>query len=137
MKTCKTCTITKSSEEFYSKRASCKQCDRERVLDKDKEKNRKLKYYYGISLDEYNEMLFDQGGGCKICSRSPEEVGTLVVDHDHNCHPGRRSCRDCIRGLLCQDCNIGLGKFFHNMEILLEAQKYLNEAGDNKFDKVG
>jgi hypothetical protein len=33
------------------------------------------------------------------------------VDHDHNCCPGQRSWRKCIRGILCHVCNIQMTRF--------------------------
>jgi len=125
MKICRTCKVEKEDQEFTSKRAECKICD------KNISRKQKLKYYYGITLDQYDDMLDQQNGGCKICLRTPQEVGTLVVDHDHDCHPGRIACKLCVRGLLCQDCNIGLGKFFHNGDLLIKAKEYLKEFDES------
>lgn len=68
---------------------------------------------YGITPERYDEMLAEQGGGCWICGRTPEEEGrALAVDHDHGCCPQqKRSCGRCVRALLCQNCNNGLGRF--------------------------
>lgn len=48
----------------------------------DKETNARLLRTYGISLDEYKEMLEQQNGGCAICGRPPGDK-RLHVDHDH------------------------------------------------------
>lgn len=50
----------------------------------DKERNKRLIKTYGITLEEYNQMLQEQGGGCQICKKIPE-VGakSLHVDHCH------------------------------------------------------
>ncbi len=81
---------------------------------------------YNITYDEYEEMLFIQGGGCAICSKTPEENGTaLAVDHDHSCCPGKGSCGFCVRKLLCSDCNRAVGLFGDSPEIMRKAAEYM------------
>lgn len=90
-------------------------------------RNARLKYRRGITEDEYNEKLEAQGGGCAICGREPDGVA-LAVDHDHKCCQGkRRNCPECVRGLLCQFCNNGLGMFGDDIKLLRAAIKYLKE----------
>ena len=73
---------------------------------------------YGITLEEYNEMLKDQENGCKLCGKTEEEEGRrLAIDH---CHESGK-----VRGILCSDCNIGLGKFKDNKEVMQKAIDYL------------
>lgn len=76
-------------------------------------RNWALKKHYGISLDRYNEMLSQQNGCCAICRVST----SLHVDHNH------RTSK--VRGLLCGDCNRGLGLFKDNTESLSTAIQYL------------
>jgi hypothetical protein len=81
---------------------------------------------YGVTVDQYNEMLAEQGGGCAICGVSESPDGSsLAVDHDHACCPGRKSCGQCVRGLLCRPCNQGLGNFLDRPELLAGAAEYL------------
>jgi hypothetical protein len=77
----------------------------------------RFKNLYGITQEDYREMNEKQSGRCAICQTIPEK--RLVVDHCHN--TGR------VRGLLCYDCNHGLGKFRDNVEFLLEAASYLQK----------
>lgn len=49
----------------------------------------------------------------------------FVVDHDHTCCPGKRSCGRCVRGLLCNRCNRALGQFGDDIETLRRAVAYL------------
>lgn len=61
---------------------------------------------------------------CRICGKPLTKVGgtkdqVAHIDHDHE--TGK------VRGLLCQECNIGLGKFRDNTEYLLSAISYLNK----------
>ncbi len=81
--------------------------------------NRKshLKRKYSLTLEEYEEMLAKQGGGCAICGRPPRPDISLHVDHDHE--TGR------IRGLLCFRCNNALGDFLDDYSLLQEAAGYL------------
>jgi hypothetical protein len=76
-------------------------------------RNVKLLKRYGISLEEYGQMLKVQDGRCKICNK--EKV--LHVDH---CHASNK-----IRGLLCQHCNNGLGCFKDDPILIDRALEYL------------
>lgn len=70
----------------------------------------------GITPDEYRRLFELQRGTCALCCQ-PEtwkhpKTGVLyrlAVDHDHACCPGRKACRNCIRGLLCRNCNRMIG----------------------------
>lgn len=82
----------------------------------------------GITVEWFNSMLDKQGGVCAICKQPQTEVRNgkviqLNVDHDHNhCKNG---CPECIRGLLCSNCNRGIGKFYDRIDLLENAIKYL------------
>jgi hypothetical protein len=80
---------------------------------------------YGITLDQYNDLLAKQGGGCAICGIDVEGEKKLSVDHDHDCCPGSKSCGKCIRGLLCGSCNRAVGLMEDNPDLLIAAAKYL------------
>jgi len=83
---------------------------------------------YGITLDEYHDMLERQNYACKICGRNDKTYRKrLSIDHDHNCCTGIKSCGKCIRGLLCHHCNAGLGNFGDNIDLLKKAMEYLKQ----------
>lgn len=89
----------------------------------EKRNDYRLKYTYGITLKEYDSLYIKQGGVCDIC-KQPESTRTesgllkkLSVDHDHD--TGKN------RGLLCGNCNIGLGKFKDSVLFLESAKQYL------------
>jgi hypothetical protein len=69
-----------------------------------------LRYFYGLSPEDYDRLSARQGGVCAICMRRP--VDALCIDH---CHRTGR-----IRGLLCRRCNSALG-FFRDDEIRLRS----------------
>lgn len=93
------------------------------------ERSRNLMRSYGITASQYDAMLEAQGGVCAICGQSPYTVTTritrLVVDHDHGCCPGPKSCGMCVRGLLCNWCNRLLGMALDEPERLRAAIGYL------------
>jgi len=83
-----------------------------------------LKRHYGISVEDYQSILRSQGGVCAICGEPPgsagtgdNSVGTLAVDHSHSLVG--------IRGLLCTNCNLGIGSFYESVEFLRKAADYL------------
>jgi hypothetical protein len=81
---------------------------------------------YGVTFEQYDELLAQQGGGCAICGgTTPYGRGRFHVDHDHTCCPGQYSCGKCVRGLLCGRCNPGLGAFQDSPSLLLAAAAYL------------
>jgi len=86
-----------------------------------------LNKQFGITLNDYNVLFEYQGGLCAVC-RKPEVQGrSLSVDH---CHTTLE-----IRGLLCRNCNLGIGHFKDDWNLLIKAACYLNFSEDNP--KVG
>lgn len=78
----------------------------------------RLKSVYGISLNKYEEMVQQQEGKCAICKkRQSEEKRRLSIDHCHN--TGQ------IRDLLCSRCNLGIGYFRDDPDLLIEAACYI------------
>ena len=87
---------------------------------KDRVKGIKLKYSFGISLEEYNQLLEKQEYRCAICRKEKIENGrSFAVDHDHK--TGR------VRGLLCTSCNCGIGFLRDSKDLLLRAITYLKD----------
>lgn len=89
-------------------------------------KGQNLKRAYGITIDDYEKMEAEQGHVCAICGKTERAVDRhsqlprrLAVDHDHT--TGK------IRGLLCGDCNKGLGHFYDNPDLLELAIGYLRK----------
>lgn len=73
----------------------------------------------GVEPEEYQRMLASQGGVCAIC-RQPERhprKTRLSIDH---CHSAGK-----VRGLLCSECNTGIGKFKDTPDLLVAAATYL------------
>lgn len=76
-----------------------------------------------ISAEQYNEIFVRQNNLCAICNKAETRLGRsgeicrLSIDH---CHTTNK-----IRGLLCHDCNTGLGKFKDDKNLLLAAITYL------------
>jgi hypothetical protein len=77
-----------------------------------------LKVTYGISLEDYDAMLARQGGVCATCRK--RRSGRLCVDH---CHVTGK-----VRGLLCRNCNFGLGLFRDDADVVERAAAYLRGA---------
>jgi hypothetical protein len=81
-----------------------------------------LKYRYGLDPEVYRAMIASQDGKCAICGEPPDPSGShvrrvLCVDHDH--------ASGEIRGLLCYACNVAIGHFRDNPELMRLAAKYL------------
>lgn len=80
---------------------------------------------YGLDLEQFAALLASQGDGCAICGRVDPGGANWHVDHDHACCPPRRSCGECVRGILCGPCNRGLGCFGDSAPRLAAAAGYL------------
>jgi hypothetical protein len=77
-----------------------------------------LKSHYGITLEQYDALLEEQGGVCAICGERPEKH--LCVDHCHE--------TGTVRGLLCKRCNFGLGYYKDDLRRTMGASAYLRRA---------
>lgn len=127
MKTCKECGTEKTIGEFYVAyhqnngktvyATDCKECSITKSIERNRRNpNRKfiqLKHVYGITKVAYEGLLMSQGGHCAICPK----IERLCVDHDHRTGD--------IRGILCEDCNLGLGRFKDDPELLKKGVEYL------------
>ena len=76
-----------------------------------------LKYRYGLTPDEVIQKRKKQKNRCKLCGAI---LIKFVIDHDHKCCSGRRSCGSCIRGILCVPCNMMLGQLERILKIGLK-----------------
>ena len=99
-----------------------------RYKNPDKLRNYRWKSRYNITPEQYDEMLIIQDNKCAICGQTEsathntsKKVQRLAVDH---CHKTGK-----VRGILCQDCNRGLGKFKDDIGRLENAIKYLQKSG--------
>jgi hypothetical protein len=135
----KTCIKCQSGGPFYVDRSRpdglrpyCKACDNARQADRranvpgyaDAQRATSYRYAlrtrYGMTEAEYDAMLAAQGGGCAICSATPTDGKRMPVDHDHE--------TGVVRGILCDPCNVGLGRFRDNPELLTAAVAYLHRS---------
>lgn len=110
--------ITTSKHKASEK---CKQTDAEYYK---KNKDRIQKYLvlrrYNLTEEKYNSMLLNQNNSCAICKKPFTHKSKINVDH---CHKSTK-----VRGLLCYNCNLGLGKFLDSVLLLNSAARYLNES---------
>lgn len=86
-----------------------------------KKKDRHLVTTFGISHAMYDELLELQNNRCAICCTDTPSQGRgsvyFNVDHDHK--------TGAVRGLLCTKCNVGLGHFKDNVDVMAKAVEYL------------
>jgi hypothetical protein len=121
---CPDCDEIKPLSEFPKSRAGrggygdyCKPCHNARgkasVERRGGSREYHLRLRYGIGQADFDQLLAEQGGVCAIC-RAPDPQH---VDHDHR--------TGWVRGILCFNCNGGLGQFRDSPEFLAGAIKYL------------
>lgn len=101
-----------NKEQINERKRACYEATRERV------KSQRRMRAYGINDIRYNEILARQNNCCAICNTHKSELKKdLSVDHDHN--TGK------VRGLLCNNCNIGIGLLKDSSEVVHKAHLYL------------
>lgn len=131
-KTCTKCGLEKFVDLFYKAKggplgrsSECKECTNKRQkenYDPQKSRAKNLKNRFNMSLEDYDTMLEQQNGCCKICGTNvPGPKGRFVVDHNHSTQE--------VRGLLCWSCNVGIGHLQDNPLIILSAFNYLSANG--------
>lgn len=132
---CRKCEEVKGVEDYRKRSAGdglttwCKTC-----LDSESEDNRlenielrklqararRLKSVYGITLEQYNDLLLKQNNSCAICLRPADSFDiNLAVDHDHKSM--------LIRGLLCTNCNHRLVARHRDGELLRRIADYVEQ----------
>jgi hypothetical protein len=79
---------------------------------------KRLAQVYGLSPQDYDAMLAEQGGVCAICKTRPDKP--LFVDHSH--------ATGKVRGLLCRPCNFSLGFMRDDPRVTAAATEYLLKA---------
>lgn len=80
--------------------------------------------------------LWDAQEGLCACCGGPmlpdgREPDSVTVDHDRSCCPGKKSCGQCVRGLIHRNCNLVLGYAKDDLEVLRGAVAYLERWADN------
>ena len=104
----------------------CKECTIKRTVRYNKEnfksvRSQYLKRSYGMTFEEFDAMLSDQGNCCAICKTKQPGGRAQRFNVDHNHKTGE------VRGLLCKSCNIALGEVKENIHTLQAMIEYLNE----------
>lgn len=80
-----------------------------------------LRRQYGITEKQYKELLEQQGGGCAICGKTPEEEGrNLAVDHNHKSGE--------IRGILCAYHNHRVVGKWTDVDLLRKVLEYISQG---------
>lgn len=134
----------RASGDGYKRRSRCKECESEyarsrnseisiekkrsvkkKYLDKNPEKsrywaNRSSWRKVGLDPDRIGLYRDQHNGNCDICGRNDSVVGTLHVDHCHK--------NSIFRGMVCSNCNLGLGKFRDDPVALEAAAAYLRRS---------
>lgn len=123
---CSKCGLVKESADFYVGQWSyCKECSRKHPRKSVRPETR-LKHnlkQYGLSPEEWRNLFSAQFGLCAICKNPESGVRRLSVDHDHATRK--------VRGLLCSNCNFGIGYLKESEETLTSAIAYLRGTKTN------
>lgn len=99
---CLRCGVDKPVSEYSALNASgvprpyCRPCNAEQV---------RLKHY-NLTREFVDSLVELQQGRCAVCRSLPAGRRAMDIDHDHACCPRSGSCGDCVRGLVCNNCNI-------------------------------
>ncbi len=99
--------IKKKAKKYYQKNPCIKKRSRLRK--------------YNLSIEDYEILLKKQNYKCAICGYSDLNNKQFFPMVDH-CHITKK-----VRGLLCLNCNHGIGKFKDDIELLKNAIKYLRK----------
>jgi hypothetical protein len=121
---CKPCSAARNAAYTRANRETLNRKQMERYYkDPLKYADYELKKTYGLAPGTYDQMLAAQGGKCAICgiddpgTRTRRRTRRFAVDHCHD--------TGAVRGLLCSNCNRGIGYLKHSEENLLAAIRYL------------
>src|SRR6185436_12265365 len=123
---------TKKGISFYNNKGrlsyTCKKCQyslnstwlkKHKLKRKRWDRNYRLQKEYGITTNQFNKILLKQNGKCRIRRSNSPGRGheNFNVDHKHG--------TKVVRGLLCFDCNTGIGKLKDSPVLIRRALRYL------------
>lgn len=132
---CRDCEAARSSARQQSPEAKQRNREYQRQTRKSPLQARiaNLKHMFRLTPEDYRAILEQQGGMCAICGVPEPQPFGFGVDHDHTCcfeknasGSYKRTCGRCVRGLLCQPCNAGLGLWRDDKARLYAAIAYLD-----------
>ncbi len=94
----------------------------------------RLRRVYNLTERQFLDLLAAQDGVCALCKQEETKVyhksGNVVrltIDHNHACCPSnRKTCGKCIRGLLCYECNLLIGKAEAKSRLVERSADYLD-----------
>lgn len=72
---------------------------------------------YDVFIEQFENKWKQQDGKCAICHKQFNKKGDGIIDHDH--------ISGKLRGLLCRDCNFGLGHFKDRKDFIMSAIEYI------------
>lgn len=107
---------------------TCSDCDDPRYAETERYRRRVFPLYKGLTGLEYTELLSIQNNKCAICSMDFTNTSRSTkpnVDHDHS--------TGLVRGLLCGNCNRGIGSLQDSVDILEKAKVYLAHSREYPF----
>lgn len=82
-----------------------------------------ISWRMSVHVDDLPGVLAQET--CQICGTEFEEGAKRNLDHDHSCCPDNASCGLCLRGVLCQSCNLRLNWFEKDPGLALKFLNYL------------
>lgn len=112
---CDSCAVWHAKHRHKEDKRRYRREDPEKVRAKYREWQ--LRTLYGITIEQYNQLLQKQNHACAICKSTSPGKKDWHVDHCHS--------SGAIRGILCADCNLTLGKVKDSTEVLMNMVKYL------------
>ena len=136
MRTCKICGLEKPIDQFTKQgqyyRHRCKLCNTKRVrayykehpdrYAKWAEAQGKMRYRkHGLTQVQIEAIVEANGSMCAVCGNRP----WTDIDQDHRCCPGSYSCGECVRGLLCNQCNVAAGLLRDNPDTIRSMLRYI------------
>ena len=137
-KACRNCREVKPLTDFHKhprtrdgRGSWCKECAHKRTATERKNPEARAKWLlyswrsmlrerYGINEQQYLAILASQDGGCALCGAEKAAEGQHRRLHVDHCH-----VTGMVRGLLCSNCNNGIGRFKDDPGLLRAAAEYL------------
>jgi NAD+--asparagine ADP-ribosyltransferase len=115
---CKECLRKKQKEKYHNLTLDQQKKLRENnsCNNSDYRKKYKLKTNYGLTIEEFSDMIKYQNNKCKICEC---EMNSPQIDHNHATNE--------VRALLCRNCNTSLGLLKEDTKVLYNMISYIND----------